>query len=284
MPDAPEVVDEAGDTVVGAADHGAAVFRAAEDGVGEVLASGGAAFEPSGIGHGNEELRPEVGGTSGEVAEGVLEADQRSKGDRRIGEMKNDRTIPGIKVIRHHVPDNDGKEREAVSEGDVFAEHDEVGLGIKLWRVVGSGQQDGGVVVALVAEAEGAKKEGMVPGGGPFFDELVGHAVFEESPGGGRFRPEEEVRLQGDGHGCLTVEGVIDALLEGGVPLFVLRDGWLDRGHAQGDGLAGAADLAESVAEGRDDEGDGDGEIEVRADFSAAGFDHQSAHGGHGDG
>ena len=284
MPDAAEVVDEAGDTVVGTADHGTAIFRAAEDGVGEVLVSACAAFEPSGVGHGDEELRPEVGGASGQVAEGVLEADQRGQGERRLGKMKNDRTTPRIEVIRHHVADNDGKEREAVTERNVFAEHDEVRLGIKLRRVVRAGQQDGGVVVSFVAQPQGAEKEGMVAGSGPLVDEFAGHAVLEEPPGGGCFGPEEEIGLEGCGDGGLALKGVINALLESRVPLFILRDGGLDGRYAEGHGIGRASDLAKPVTEGRDDEGDGDGEVKVGADFSAADFDHQAAYGGHGDG
>ena len=69
-----------------------------------------------------------------------------------------------------------------------------------------------------------------------------------------------------------------------GVPFLVLRDGGLDGGHARGNGLAGRAELAESVAERGDDQRDGDGEVEMRADLSDASFDHEAADGGHGDG
>ena len=159
LADTSEVIDGGGDAVVRAADHRAAVFGATKDGVGEVLLSGGALLEPSGVGEGDEHLRALVGGVAGEVAEGVLEANERGDFHRGLFELEHDGTVTCGEVGRHHVADDDGEEREAVAEWNVFAEHDKVRFAVNLWFARRAIDQDSGVVVRLMREDECAEKQ-----------------------------------------------------------------------------------------------------------------------------
>ena len=98
-------------------------------------------------------------------------------------------------------------------------------------------------MVGLVAEDEGAEHEGVIALAGVILDERVGRRVLEKSARGGGLGPEDELRLHGQRAFGQTRERVINTLLEGGIPFFVLRDGRLDRGDAQAVGFHGGCEL-----------------------------------------
>ena len=102
---------------------------------------------------------PAAGGLAGEISEGVLKANQGCDSQGWMGELEDDGTRPGIKVIGNKISYDNGKERKALAEGDVLPEHDQMGLAVDLGRVFRSGEHDGGVVVCLMAEDEGAEEK-----------------------------------------------------------------------------------------------------------------------------
>ena len=124
----------------------------------------------------------------------------------------------------------------------------------------------------------------MVTVAGELFDEFVGHGILEKSARRGGFRPEEKIGLRRHGCGAQTLKRLIDSLLERRIPFFVLRNRRLHRGDLERDCFAGRADLPQPVTESRNDESNGQREIEVRAYFAAAGLDGQAFDRGHGDG
>lgn len=284
LADAPEAVNRAGEPGVRGAYHGAAGFGAPENGVRGMLTRSGAAFEPAVIGDVDEHLRSGPRGPARETAEGVLEADERRDGDAGGGEMENDRAVSGVEIGGYQIADEDGEDGETVAERDVFAEHDEVCFGIDLRFVRGAREHDGGVVVGFVAKNEAAEEQCEIAACDLRLYKMIGDGILEKPPWGGGFRPHEEVGLQGRRGFGEAFEGRVNPLLGGGIPFFLLRNGGLHGRHAYGDGFRRVLKLAQSVNKGHHDEGQREGEIKMRPDFSAARLDGEPPDRGDSDG
>ncbi len=141
--DPAKLIDETGDAGVSDAHHRPTVLDAAEDGVGQVLARTSGAQEPTVVGDVDQEVGSVQNEMASEFAQGVLEANERGDAAAVIRKLENCVIVAGIEVTGHLVADDIGKQWEAMTKRDVFAEGNEVDFAIELRRKLGRDEQSG---------------------------------------------------------------------------------------------------------------------------------------------
>ena len=195
--------------------------------------------EPAVVCQRHEKLRATQGELAGEIAQGVLKADEGSDLDRLVRHLQNDRFFAEIKIVRHEITDNPRKQRKRISQGDVFAKGDEMDLIVDLRVFRFSVRRTAELKSPGRFEMHRAQQKVAVVFFRKSADDVPVPLIGEEGARRGGFGPDEKVGLEGKG--CFR-----QANVEIENTLFILEIAFLIDGHIRlhggnAQGLAGGA-------------------------------------------
>src|SRR5947207_4693205 len=149
LSDVAELVDEAGDAGVGGADHRESRFDATKDGVREMLTRTGRPEKPTVVGDIDEKIGAGQNELAREIANRVLEANERRDLRLVAGQFEHREFFSERKIIRDLVADHARQTWNRVAAGNVSTEWHEADLPIHLQMRGAIGNNERGVVRVL---------------------------------------------------------------------------------------------------------------------------------------